>query len=57
MISIKQICYRTSINVKHCFQDESGRFMLPYDSELECKLNIVVYDSNTRNLKEESMKI
>lgn len=22
-------------------------FMIPYDAELECKQNIVVYDSNT----------
>ncbi|KAK2187444.1 hypothetical protein NP493_165g04002 [Ridgeia piscesae] len=42
------------LTAKKAPTDESGRFMLPYDSELECKLNIVVYDSNTRNLKEET---
>ena len=26
---------------------------VPYDAELECKLHVVVYDSNTRNLKDE----
>lgn len=26
--------------------------MVPYDAELECKQNIVVYDSNTSTLRE-----
>ena len=32
------------------FQSEGGEFMVPYDAELECKQNIVVYDSNTSQL-------
>ena len=32
------------------FQSENGLFMIPYDAELECKQNIVVYDSNTKEL-------
>lgn len=33
-------------------QNEEGYFVVPYDAELECKQNIVVYDSNTSTLRE-----
>ena len=33
-------------------QNEDGYFVVPYDAELECKQNIVVYDSNTSTLRE-----
>jgi hypothetical protein len=31
--------------------------VLPYDAELECKQNIVVYDSNTSTLREADGKL
>ncbi|XP_033116247.1 serine/threonine/tyrosine-interacting-like protein 1 isoform X2 [Anneissia japonica] len=34
-----------------------GEFLVPYDSELECKLHVVVLDNNTRTLKENSPAI
>ncbi|KAK7487962.1 hypothetical protein BaRGS_00020863 [Batillaria attramentaria] len=33
-------------------KSEGGTFMVPYDAELECKQNIVVYDSNTSGFKD-----
>lgn len=33
-------------------QNEEGYFVVPNDAELECKQNIVVYDSNTSTLRE-----
>ena len=29
------------------FQNKEGQFFVPFDSELECRQNVVVYDSNT----------
>ena len=29
---------------------------MPYDAELECKQLVIIYDSNTRNLKEDGKK-
>ncbi|KAK3083863.1 hypothetical protein FSP39_004313 [Pinctada imbricata] len=34
-------------------KNDKGDFVVPYDAELECKQNIVVYDSNTSTLREE----
>ena len=36
-------------------QNEEGDFTVPYDAELECKQNVVVYDSNTSTLREEGL--
>ncbi|KAJ8312490.1 hypothetical protein KUTeg_009863 [Tegillarca granosa] len=33
-------------------KNENGDFMVPYDAELECKQNVIVYDSNTNTLAE-----
>ncbi|RUS72098.1 hypothetical protein EGW08_020143 [Elysia chlorotica] len=38
------------VTAKKVPKSENGLFMIPYDAELECKQNIVVYDSNTKDL-------
>jgi len=30
---------------------------VPYDAELECKVHVIVYDGNTRSLREKSKKM
>lgn len=40
------------VTAKKAPKSEEGSFMVPYDAELECKQNIVVYDSNTTELKD-----
>ncbi len=30
--------------------------MVPYDAELECKQHVIVYDGNTRSLKEDGIE-
>ncbi|ESP00991.1 hypothetical protein LOTGIDRAFT_238401 [Lottia gigantea] len=42
------------ITAKKAPKNEEDQFMIPYDAELECKQTIVVYDSNTESLKEET---
>lgn len=37
-----------------CFQNKDGQFFVPFDSELECRQNVVVYDSNTSSTREMS---
>ena len=32
------------------FQNKEGMFFVPFDAELECKQNMVVYDSNSTNV-------
>ena len=34
--------------------EEEGDFSVPYDAELECKVHVIVYDGNTRSLREKS---
>jgi hypothetical protein len=41
--------------IKHHQTNEEGDFTVPYDAELECKQNVVVYDSNTSTLREEGL--
>lgn len=41
------------VTSKKASKDEKGDFTIPYDAELECKQNVVVYDSNTTTLREE----
>ena len=36
------------------FQSKEGMFFVPFDAELECKQNVVVYDSNSTNVQETS---
>lgn len=38
------------VTSKKAPKDESDGFMIPYEAELECKQNIVVYDSNTSEI-------
>nr|XP_022343310.1 serine/threonine/tyrosine-interacting-like protein 1 [Crassostrea virginica] len=40
------------VTAKKVPKNEDGYFVVPYDAELECKQNIVVYDSNTSTLRE-----
>ncbi|XP_076452305.1 serine/threonine/tyrosine-interacting-like protein 1 [Babylonia areolata] len=40
------------VTAKKAPKSEGGSFMVPYDAELECKQHIVVYDSNTADLKD-----
>lgn len=40
------------VTAKKAPKSENGEFLIPYDAELECKQNIVVYDSNTSALKD-----
>lgn len=49
--------YFTNFEVSMLFQNEDGYFVLPYDAELECKQNIVVYDSNTSTVREADGKL
>jgi len=42
------------LTAKKAPKDEKDEFVLPYDAELECKTNVIVYDGNTSSLKEES---
>ncbi|PVD31428.1 hypothetical protein C0Q70_06840 [Pomacea canaliculata] len=35
------------LTAKKAPKRENGEFLVPYDAELECKQNIVIYDSNT----------
>ncbi|XP_052075261.1 serine/threonine/tyrosine-interacting-like protein 1 [Mytilus californianus] len=41
------------VTAKKAQKDKTGHFMVPYDGELECKQNVVVYDSKTSTLREE----
>ncbi|KAK2165902.1 hypothetical protein LSH36_44g03067 [Paralvinella palmiformis] len=41
------------ITAKKAPKGENDEFTVPYDAELECKTNVVVYDGNTSNLKDE----
>lgn len=45
-----------SIFQKLSLQDKTGHFMVPYDGELECKQNVVVYDSKSSTLREEDFR-
>jgi len=45
----------TLIFLYHLFQNKDGQFFVPFDSELECRQNVVVYDSNSTSTKEMSM--
>ncbi|KAK3586407.1 hypothetical protein CHS0354_013111 [Potamilus streckersoni] len=40
------------VTAKKAPKDEDGFFVVPYDAELECKQNVVVYDSNTSKQNE-----
>lgn len=40
------------VTSKKAPRNKDGEFFVPFDAELECKQNVVVYDSNTSNLKE-----
>jgi len=40
------------VTAKKAPKSELGLFSVPYDAELECKQNIVVYDSNTASFKD-----
>jgi len=35
--------------------DEEDNYRVPYDAELECKTHVIVYDGNSRSLREKSM--
>ncbi|KAH9503170.1 Serine/threonine/tyrosine-interacting-like protein 1 [Bulinus truncatus] len=35
------------LTAKKAPKNENNKFMIPYDAELECKIHVVVYDSNT----------
>ncbi|XP_041347456.1 serine/threonine/tyrosine-interacting-like protein 1 [Gigantopelta aegis] len=41
------------ITAKRAIKSENDEFIVPYDAELECKENIIVYDSNTASLKDQ----
>ncbi|VDH99527.1 serine/threonine/tyrosine-interacting-like protein 1 [Mytilus edulis] len=41
------------VTAKKAQKDKTGHFMVPYDGELECKQNVVVYDSKSSTLREE----
>lgn len=41
------------LTAKKTPKNEAGEYTAPYEAELECKQNIVVYDGNTHSLKEE----
>ncbi|XP_055861615.1 serine/threonine/tyrosine-interacting-like protein 1 isoform X1 [Biomphalaria glabrata] len=38
------------MTAKKAPKNEDNKFMIPYDAELECKIHVVVYDSNTSAL-------
>ncbi|XP_064612955.1 serine/threonine/tyrosine-interacting-like protein 1 [Liolophura sinensis] len=42
------------ITAKKAPVDSNKDFIIPYDAELECKQNVVIYDSNTTDLAEDS---
>ncbi|CAL1534493.1 unnamed protein product [Lymnaea stagnalis] len=42
------------LTAKKAPKNENGLFMIPYDAELECKVHVVVYDSNASSHTEES---
>lgn len=42
------------VTAKKAPKNKDGQFFVPFDAELECKQNVVVYDSNTSNLKEQT---
>ena len=42
------------ITAKRVHLDEDVEFIVPYDAELECKVHVIVYDGNTRSLREKS---
>ncbi|CAH1801705.1 unnamed protein product [Owenia fusiformis] len=42
------------VTAKKAPKNEADEFVVPYDAELECKQHVIVYDGNTRSLKEES---
>lgn len=41
------------VTAKKAPKSEEDEFVVPYDSELECKQHVIIYDSNTRSLKDE----
>ncbi|KAL3858333.1 hypothetical protein ACJMK2_012927 [Sinanodonta woodiana] len=41
------------VTAKKAPKDKDGFFVVPYDAELECKQNVVVYDSNTSKQNEQ----
>lgn len=41
------------VTAKKAPKNEEDDFLVPYDSELECKQHVIIYDSNTRSLKDE----
>lgn len=45
------------VTAKKAPKDAEGSFGVPYDAELECKQNVVVYDSNTKTLREGGLAI
>ncbi|XP_052798539.1 serine/threonine/tyrosine-interacting-like protein 1 [Mya arenaria] len=40
------------VTAKKAPKNKDGQFFVPFDSELECRQNVVVYDSNTCSVKE-----
>lgn len=40
------------VTAKKAPKNKVGDFFVPFDAELECKQNVVVYDSHTRHLKD-----
>ena len=42
------------ITAKRVHREEDGEYLVPYDAELECKVHVIVYDGNTRSLREKS---
>ncbi|XP_060595467.1 serine/threonine/tyrosine-interacting-like protein 1 [Ruditapes philippinarum] len=40
------------VTAKKAPKNKDGQFFVPFDAELECKQNVVVYDSNSSNLNE-----
>ncbi len=54
MVKHKNLILNT-VFFKTLFQNEGGEFVVPYDAELECKQHVIVYDGNTRSLKEDGM--
>jgi len=45
------------ITAKKAPKNESDDYIVPYDAELECKYNVIVYDGNTSNLKDDGPAI
>lgn len=42
------------VTAKKAPRNKDGQFFVPFDAELECKQNVVVYDSNTSNLNDQT---